>query len=243
MALLRQHDVANADAVVDVRQVLLARPVACDPDDAARVVVLRRHVVVQSPAPLWTCPRWVAPSSSSMGLRRRWPRRVVEHRQINLAVQNLADGDAGFASRACDQFLRQRLRGCVMQTFKQRHLTLLGRPETGGSRLVIFIGRATSVGLGSPEPRCGRPGYRPWTHPFRIGSGLAGVGRAASESAGCHDRILGTVSQAARCRWAPRARRLRPRPSGVPTLFWRAPRPSSTPGSWNKRRIGLRFRS
>ncbi len=108
MAVLRHHHMADALAVVNVGQVLLARPVARNAYDAARLVVTFRHIVVHHQYDTGFVPD-LRTQFFQHGLEPARARRVVEHCHVDLAGHDLAGRDRRAASRSGDQFLRKAL--------------------------------------------------------------------------------------------------------------------------------------
>ena len=104
---LRHHHMADAQAVVDMRQGLLGGPFTRDAHDAARLFVDRRHIVVEHEHDLVFVPDFRA----QLGQHRLQSTRaagVVEHRQVDPASHDLTRLHHRAASRLCNKFLRQR---------------------------------------------------------------------------------------------------------------------------------------
>ena len=104
VAVLRHHHVAYAHAVVNVRQILFACPVARDAHDAARVVVTLGHVVVHHQHDARLVPD-LCTQFFQHRLQPARARRVVEHRHVDLAGDDLADRHALATAGMRDELL------------------------------------------------------------------------------------------------------------------------------------------
>ena len=117
MPALRQHDVADALAVVEAGELVLGRELARDLADAARLVVARRNVVIADQHDLARVPQ---SDAEALEDRRHAPRPagVVDHRKIDGARDDLAGHDALASGRARDDLFGQRHRhgGCLFAT-------------------------------------------------------------------------------------------------------------------------------
>jgi hypothetical protein len=144
VAVLRHHHVTDALAVIHVRQLLLARPVARDAHDAPRGLIALGHVMVHHQHDFGLVPDRGS-EFLQHGLEATRPRRVVEHRQIDAAGDDLADAHRGLAGGAGNEFLGQRraptLPHCVWVAAPRGGAHALGRP--GGVQVdFVHSGRA-----------------------------------------------------------------------------------------------------
>ena len=108
MAFLRHHHMADANAVVHVRQVLLLGPVTGNAHDAARIIVLLGHIVVHHQHHLGLVPD-LRTELFEHGLEPARAGRVMEHGQIDPAIENLADSRLRATGGFGQKFLGQRL--------------------------------------------------------------------------------------------------------------------------------------
>ena len=113
MPALRQHDMADAFAVVEAAELVLGRESARDLADAAGLVVACRHVVIADQHDLARVPQ---PDAEALEDRRHAARSagVVDHREIDGAGDDLAGHDALASGRARDDLLGQRHRHLVL---------------------------------------------------------------------------------------------------------------------------------
>ena len=107
--MLRHHNMADALAVIHMRQVLLACPVPGNAHNLAGLVVPFRHVVIHHQYHARLVPN-LGTQFFEHGFESARPRRVVKHGQVNLAVDNLARPNTCEPGSPRDQLLRQGLR-------------------------------------------------------------------------------------------------------------------------------------
>src|SRR5512145_3361291 len=106
MAAFRQHDMADTLLVVEVVDASVAHPVTREADDLAALIVVGRHVVVGDHDHLRGIPNFGAETLEHR-LHAPRPTRVVHHREIYLARDDLARRYPVTARGARHQLLRQ----------------------------------------------------------------------------------------------------------------------------------------
>ena len=104
--VLRHHHVADAQAVIHMRQCLLACPVAGDTHDLARSLVALGHVVIHHQHDFGFIPN-LRTQFLQHRLQAARARGVVKHRQINLAGDDLGHRQRIASSGAGNELLCQ----------------------------------------------------------------------------------------------------------------------------------------
>src|SRR6267142_6598022 len=153
MAALGQHDMADALRVVEVVDARFAHPVARDAQDLAALVVVLGEIVVGDDHHLRRIPHLRA---QALEQRLHAPRsaRVMHHREIDLARDDLARRHRRTTGGACDELLGERLlHPCSRNSFSafsggftkfERRLTL-AMPAVSRSLMAISADLAISV--------------------------------------------------------------------------------------------------
>src|SRR2546427_8056288 len=108
MPALGQHDVADALRVVEAVEAGFAHPFPGDADDPAPFAVVGRKVVIGDYPHLARVPDF-RPQVLEHRLHAPRPARVVHHRQVDLAGDDLAGRDRAAARRPRHELLGQRL--------------------------------------------------------------------------------------------------------------------------------------
>src|SRR5215470_1203479 len=121
MALLRQHHVTDADPVVEAFHARAPHPLARGGDDALRLVVVRRQVMVGDDHDLLRVPDLRA---EPLEHRLHPPRaaRVVHHREVDLAGHDLAGRDGRSPRGAGDELHGKGLRAHIPRYARLRSL-------------------------------------------------------------------------------------------------------------------------
>src|SRR5215467_10850150 len=121
MALLRQHHVTDADPVVEAFHARALHPLARGGDDALRLVVVRRQVMVGDDHDLLRVPDLRA---EPLEHRLHPPRaaRVMHHREVDLAGHDLAGRDDRSPRGAGDELLGKGLRAHIPRYARLRSL-------------------------------------------------------------------------------------------------------------------------